>query len=548
MTKALLSKIKSAVQRILQENAESIDRKAIFKDIYLDLDLSIGYFLMLTLANLIALSGLLINSTAVIIGAMLISPLMGPMLSFGFSFVTGDKVIWKKSIRKITISVVVTILIAALATFLSPLNDITNEILSRTTPNLYDLLVAFFAGTAGAAAICTKKNYLTIVPGVAIATAVIPPLSVTGFGLGTGSLFIASGGFFLFFTNFVAIVITSCAVFYFYGFRPGLANGMDKTQLRKRIVFLSVVLFAISIPLVYTLGKTISEVKLKRDIQTALRQAFDRKGASRLSDFTYFKKEDGELEISAVVDTVSYIRDADARPIEKQLEDGLKRKVRFSLEQVKVLQGGLKEEAVKPPAPIIAAPVPPDVAIKSSRENMLSAVRPSLEKIETMISPSRIVDVAVRFFDKGNQVSILLKVRRDAPLSEDQVRWLQRVFVSSLKVPVDLSVEAVPFVPPLVFKKGEAALSDEMKRSLDVLKDVYERDGGIHIVIESGPESSLPYRRRMALAGERAKLLTALLTEQYRIPVSRISTSVSRMAVKSPVVRVSVLTADKSRE
>jgi len=252
------------IQRMLKDNSASVDQKAVVKDIYLELELSVEYFLMLTLANLIALSGLMINSTAVIIGAMLISPLMGPMLSFGFSFITGDKAIWRASIKKITISVIVTILIAALATLISPLNNITNEILSRTTPNLYDLLIAFFAGTAGAAAICTKKNYLTVVPGVAIATAVIPPLSVTGFGLGIGNMFIASGGFFLFFTNFVAIVITSCTVFYFYGFRPSLANGMDKTQLKKRIIFLSIILFLICIPLIYTLAKTISEVKLKK--------------------------------------------------------------------------------------------------------------------------------------------------------------------------------------------------------------------------------------------------------------------------------------------
>jgi len=535
--------LKMMIQRMLKENSASIDQKAIVKDIYLELELSVGYFLMLTLANLIALTGLLINSTAVIIGAMLISPLMGPMLSFGFSFITGDKVIWQKSIRKITISVVGTIMIAALATFISPLNDITNEILSRTTPNLFDLLVAFFAGTAGAAAICTKKNYLTIVPGVAIATAVIPPLSVTGFGLGIGNIFIATGGFFLFFTNFVAIVITSCTVFYFYGFRPGLANGMDKAQLRKRIVFLSVVLFAISIPLIYTLGKTISEVKLKKNIQTALREMLDKKGMSKLSDFTYFKKEDGELEINAVVDTVSYIRDADARPIEKKLEDGLQRKVRFNLEQVKVLKGGLQEEKAKAPVPVIAPPVPPDIAIKSSRDNALSAIRPSLEKIEVMISPSKIVDVEVGFHDKGNQVSILLKVKRDTPLWDDQVSWLQKVFVSSFKVPVDLSVETIPFVPPLVFKKGETTLSDEMKSQLEILKDVYERDGSIHIVIESGPESSLPYRKRILLAGQRAKALAALLTADYRIPASSIKVAVMRKALKTPIVKVSVLVA-----
>lgn len=518
-----------------------VDKKSVIKDIYSEIDISAGYFAMLTLANLIALSGLLLNSIAVIIGAMLISPLMGPMLSFGFSFITGDKVIWRKSIKKLSISVAVTILTAALATFISPLSDVTAEILSRTTPNLYDLLVAFFAGTAGAAAICTKKNYLTVVPGVAIATAVIPPLSVTGFGLGIGNLLIAAGGFFLFFTNFVAIVITSCIVFYVYGFRMNAENEMDKAQLRKRVVFLSIILFAISIPLIYTLGKTISEAKLKKDISTTLKASLDKSGASRLSDFTYFKKEDGGLEINAIVDTVSYIRETETRPIEKKLEDRLQRKVQFNLEQVKVLKGGLLEEKAKTPVPTLAPLVPPDVSIKNSRDAALSALKPSLEKIDTMISPSKIVSAVLGFHDKGSQVSVTLKIRRDAPLLEDQVSWLQKVFVSSLKTPVNLTVETIPFVPLLVYRKGEATLSDEMKKGLEILNDVYNKDNNIYVVVESGPEYSLPYRKRILLADQRAKAVAEFLSADCKIPSTHIKITGMRKALKTPVVKVSVL-------
>lgn len=541
MNLTFFAKLKLTAQRFMKKTNLVVDKKSVIKDIYSEIDTSAGYFVMLTLANLIALSGLLLNSIAVIIGAMLISPLMGPMLSFGFSFITGDKIIWRKSIKKLSISVTVTILIAALATFISPLNDITNEILSRTTPNLYDLLIAFFAGTAGAAAICTKKNYLTIVPGVAIATAVIPPLSVTGFGLGIGNLFIASGGFFLFFTNFVAIVITSCTVFYVYGFRMNAENEMDKTQLRKRIVFLSIILFAISIPLIYTLGKTISDAKLKKDISTTLKASLDKSGTSRLSDFTYFKKEDGGLEINAVVDTVSYIREADTRPIEKKLENRLQRKVQFNLEQVKVLKGGLLEEKTRNPMPTLAPLVPPDVSIKNSRDAALSAIKPSLEKIDTMISPSKIVSAVLGFHDKGSQVSVTLKIRRDAPLLNDQVSWLQKVFVSSLKTPVNLTVETIPFVPPMVYRKGETTLSDEMKKSLESLKDVYNKDNNVYIVVESGPESSLPYRRRIFLADQRAKAVAAFLDAYCKIPPSHIKITGLKKALKTPVVKVSVL-------
>ncbi len=104
------------------------------------MEISAGYFTIVTIANLIALNGPLINSAPVIIGAMLISPLMGPMLSFGFAFVTGDSFVWMKSLRKIVSSVLLTAFIAALASYLSPLIEITQEITARATPNIiYDI-------------------------------------------------------------------------------------------------------------------------------------------------------------------------------------------------------------------------------------------------------------------------------------------------------------------------------------------------------------------------------------------------------------------------
>ncbi|NPU85930.1 MAG: TIGR00341 family protein [Syntrophaceae bacterium] len=501
---------------------------------------------MLTLANLIALSGLLINSAPVIIGAMLISPLMGPMLSFGFSFITGDKVIWNKSLKKLIISVVVSVVIAGIATYLSPLTEITNEILSRTTPNLYDLLIAFLAGTAGAAAICTKKGYLTVVPGVAIATAVIPPLSVTGFGIGIGNIYVASGGFFLFFTNFVAIVITSCSVFYFYGFRPILTNNLDKEQLKKRIIFLALVLFLISIPLIYTLAQTISEVKLKQDIQTILKKSFDRDEFSRLSTFSYYKQEDGTLEINAVVDTVNYLKDADVMPAEKILSDSLKRNVRFNLDQVKVLRGGLKKEISKPSLPKIIPPVPAQDLVKRSREDLLAAIRPSIAKVEMMLSPSRVIDFSMGYHDKGQQVTVLLKVKRDVSISAEETLWLQKVFSSDLKAPVSLSIETVPFIQPQIFHAGEANISDSMKQSVVILKDIYGRNNEINILVESGAESAFPYHKRIALARKRADIMAEFLISDCNIPSAKIRIRILPAAVKKPFVKISVLTTAPS--
>ncbi|HSB34476.1 MAG TPA: DUF389 domain-containing protein [Nitrospirota bacterium] len=149
MRSPVTQSIISVVEQWLRKTTDEIDHDAVIKDVAHEAEISAGYFLTLTAANLIALSGLITSSAPVIIGAMLISPLMGPILSFGFAFVTGDREIWRQSVRKISVSVSLTLVVAALASTVSPLREITQEIVSRTRPNLYDLLVAFLAGSAG---------------------------------------------------------------------------------------------------------------------------------------------------------------------------------------------------------------------------------------------------------------------------------------------------------------------------------------------------------------------------------------------------------------
>lgn len=163
------------------------------------------YFAMLVLSSLISLLGLLLNSPAVVIGAMLISPLMGPILACGLALTAADWNIGKKAARNVALSVAEAIVITALATRLSPLREVTPEILARTNPNLMDLLIALFSGIAGTLALGSRKTAMTILPGVAIATALIPPLATVGYGIGTAQSTIASGALMLFLTNFAAM-------------------------------------------------------------------------------------------------------------------------------------------------------------------------------------------------------------------------------------------------------------------------------------------------------------------------------------------------------
>lgn len=532
----MYKKIKFLVKKFIERNASKINHEEVINTIVKESEISVGYFGFLIVANLIALLGLIQNSAPVIIGAMLISPLMGPILSFGYAFISGEKNIWWKSIKKLILSIFLTIVIAAIVTIFLPLKNITSEIISRTSPNFYDLLIAFLAGMAGAVALCTKKNYIIIASGVAISTAVIPPLSVTGFGIGIGSFKIASGSFGLFFTNAVAIIISTCIMFLLYGFKPRTITGADISALKRRITYLSIVLFIISIPLMYTLYKSVTDIKLRMNIEKILKQEFDKPGISRLSYFNLQKKTNS-IDLYATVNTTKYIQQDNIKTLEEKISKEIGYEVHFYIEQVKVQPGGLKEISIKEPR--ILQKTSPEI-IQESKLAIFSVVKKSINKIEEIISPSRVDNFSIGFQEKIPYIFLTLKIKRDTPISEEQVQWLRKMLETDLSTPVELSIEISPFVQPLVFDKGETSITDEMKSSLLTLREIYKENNQILIILESIPESVYPYKKRIKLATERLKNITAILTKEYGIPDKNIKTIISKQASHRAQIKIKV--------
>jgi len=177
---------------------------------------SVNYLLELLLAARIATLGLVLNSPAVVIGAMLVSPLMGPILATGLALAASDVYLGIKCLLNIVLSVLLAVLFAALLVWLLPFHSPTAEILARTKPNLLDLGVALFSGLAGSIVVCRggSGGGVTALPGVAIAVALMPPLCTIGFGVGSGLEWgIISGAGLLFFTNLAAIVACAFLVF-----------------------------------------------------------------------------------------------------------------------------------------------------------------------------------------------------------------------------------------------------------------------------------------------------------------------------------------------
>lgn len=166
---------------------------------------------ILMFAILIASIGLNMNSTAVIIGAMLISPLMGPIVGIGYGTAVFDVKLIKISLRNIGIFIVISLLTASLYFSITPLTTAQSELLARTQPTLWDVLIAFFGGSAGMIAM-TRKEGGNVIPGVAIATALMPPLCTAGYGLSQGNWQYFFGAFYLFTINCVFIAIASLVI------------------------------------------------------------------------------------------------------------------------------------------------------------------------------------------------------------------------------------------------------------------------------------------------------------------------------------------------
>ncbi|PLK23374.1 TIGR00341 family protein [Porphyrobacter sp. TH134] len=236
--------------------------------------LSEHYLFMTVMSGGIAILGLLLSSPAVVIGAMLLSPLMGPIMGLGFALAIGDWNWLKQSIRTLLIGSVMAVLLCACLVFLSPIQTVTSEIAARTRPNLFDLFVALFSALAGAYAMIRGREGAIV--GVAIATALMPPLAVVGFGLATWNWPVFSGALLLFVTNFITIALTAFGMAKLYGFR----NALSARNTMFQNIAVATVFVALAVPLAFSLQRIAWETNAQRIVRTEIRDQFD--GRSQL--------------------------------------------------------------------------------------------------------------------------------------------------------------------------------------------------------------------------------------------------------------------------
>ncbi len=207
---------------------------------------NVDFYILILLASSVAYFGLQQDSSVVIIGAMLVAPLMSPMMAMGFAIVNGNLPLFTKATISTLAGILLAVFIAALITFLFPLKTVTNEILARTAPNILDLFIALSSGMAGAYALGRKEMSASL-PGVAIAASLVPPLCVVGFGIGSGNGNIALNALLLFTTNLASIIVAGIAMFWLLGFRPDI--NADQKLFRTTVRYALVGVLAVAIPL-----------------------------------------------------------------------------------------------------------------------------------------------------------------------------------------------------------------------------------------------------------------------------------------------------------
>lgn len=261
---------------------------------------------ILMFAILIASLGLNVNSTAVIIGAMLISPLMGPIIGMGLSVGISDLELLKQSLKNYLVATLISVVTATLYFLISPLSEAQSELLARTSPTLYDVMIAFFGGAAGVLALTTKSKG-QVIPGVAIATALMPPLCTAGYGLATAQWSYFFGAFYLFFINTVFIATSTFLGVKLMRFHTVQSLDSDAVRRSRKVVYTIVLLTMI--PAIFLTANIVKENVLENNKNQFVKAEIDQPGTQILSSMT----QGDTLRVVAVGKEITDARIAEAR-------------------------------------------------------------------------------------------------------------------------------------------------------------------------------------------------------------------------------------------
>jgi uncharacterized hydrophobic protein (TIGR00271 family) len=564
-------------QRVRDWFARSLGVKQEKKEeIYLQISRSatlidVSYWSQVFFSAGIATLGLALNSPAVIIGAMLISPLMGPILASGLALASGDFVLAARASANLFLGCLLAIIFAILLVALLPFKEITAEIAARTQPNTLDLVIALFSGAVGSIAICKEvKGVVTSIPGVAIAVALMPPLCVVGYGLGLALTLdpadggrIARGGALLFLTNLVAIIFTAMVVF--------VALRIDTDQVRERVrewqqsdpesswvrelfakipvvqrlriagslagrfVAIVIIILAILVPL------TQSFLHLKQEIARKQQENRIRMAATKLWEENFSRMPNGEqrcylgqlslvdredrLALLLRVFTIKpytnqekaeYTRLVAAR-MDRPVQSVVVRLIEIPTVSSELLTKAREEnrESVLSDDEKRAAEV---LSLAQLQTNYAQEVQTALGDLR-LPPPATFVDYEVTLNTSNTQqVKVIYLSERD--IEPDGLQLITDQIRTRFENPeANISFERIEnSAVPFSFSRNQAEIGRKDYEWLDLVGQQLQRYPALRIRIETGAENS----ERDGVAQERAQLISTYLREKWQVAPDRL--------------------------
>jgi len=254
--------------------------------------------LILIFAILIASLGLNTNSTAVIIGAMLISPLMGPIIGIGLGVGIGDYELLKRCLRNLSMAAGFSVIASTCYFLISPVSENHSELLARTSPTIYDVLIGFFGGAAGIFAIASKSKG-NVIPGVAIATALMPPLCTAGYGIATFQLTYFLGAFYLFLINSIYIALATFIGVKVMKFQPHATGVEPQRQRRVRKIVYTLAILTL-LPSVYLTYNMLRQARFEQSADRFVSDEFDFPATQVLSHSSKFGRDGKSITVTLI--------------------------------------------------------------------------------------------------------------------------------------------------------------------------------------------------------------------------------------------------------
>lgn len=283
------------VSAILNLHEGEDNREKILENVKKSIEFKGANLWILACAIIIASVGLNVNSTAVVIGAMLISPLMGPIVGAGFALGIYDFNLLKRSLRNLLNATAVGLIFSTIYFLITPFKDVQSELLARTAPTIYDIIIAFSGGLVGVIAV-TRVDKGNPIPGVAIATALMPPLCTAGYGIATFEWSYFLGAFYLYCINCVFIGIATFAIIKYLKYAP--KKQVDEKQQKRVKVIISVLTFAMLLPASYLAYSLYREQQFKKTIDNFIENEFTDRGYTVVYKKTSFNTTPRKLELA----------------------------------------------------------------------------------------------------------------------------------------------------------------------------------------------------------------------------------------------------------